>query len=140
MSALFSRLLVWQTIQILFLVCQLAIVLIVAEESNQRWVKPNAWAKFHLENAEEQQQVCDCNSLMVLPAEGCPEMDEDHKLGVMFYKKLVNFIFQKTKMIENDFDSSYLLKFHFQVSKDQWRRLQTSKSVRDIDAIVSDVM
>lgn len=74
--------------------------------------------------------------------DGCPEpecqCDEDQ--GAIYYKKLVYYLFRKSKPIADDFEGKHLISIHLQITKEDMRALRETDNVRDIDAIVSAVI
>lgn len=64
----------------------------------------------------------------------------DEDLGALYYKKLVNYLFRKSKQVVDDFERQHLISIHLQITERQLQQLKEADSVRDIDSIVSTVI
>lgn len=97
-------------------------------------ISPNAWGIAKSKRQKEETQT---------EAPGCPDAptcDCGEDLGSIYYKKLVNYLFRKSRQIVDDFDGKHLINIHLQITDEQMKALRNTDNVRDIDAIVSAVI
>lgn len=97
-------------------------------------ISPNAWGIAKSKRQKEEAQA---------DAPGCPDAptcDCVEDLGSIYYKKLVNYLFRKSRQIVDDFDGKHLINIHLQITEEQIKALRGTDNVRDMDAIVSAVI
>uniref|UniRef100_A0A1B0EZ69 Uncharacterized protein n=1 Tax=Phlebotomus papatasi TaxID=29031 RepID=A0A1B0EZ69_PHLPP len=97
----------------------------------ENWVEPHAWGSVQKVGGKPRE----------IPREpaiiggSCPR-DEAH----LFYTKLVNFLFDRSKLRENPDGDKLTRTLHLHLTPDLLQRLKEAKTAREIDSVVFEVI